>query len=304
MSRQQILGWLAVFVSVGLAILGFMVFVLGVLAEFLNTRNQTIGLNETFTPTSITGAFTPTIQLALAGLVLSGLMALFGFALVMVLLARQSRKLAPGYGDAYRFMERLQFDEAIPLLERAIESGRETLDVLALLTSAYAHTGQLAKAQSTADRAVHLFPEDPGSYMTLANGYQMQASYEEAARALQAAVALAPNQPVIWAELGFVQRLAGDEDAAIESFEQAALSRMPTMYSVRVYHHLAQAYKAAGDAEQAAAAMAKMMSARHGLNAWKPLQRAMEGTSYGQTLRYEIEEIQQSIMKADSASIR
>lgn len=291
MSKRQLLAWVAVFVSVGLALLGFLLFVIGVFVEFFNT--QSVDLRP----------LSPNVQIGLAGLCLSALMVVLGFALVMLLLARQTRQQAPGYGDAYRFMETMQFSQAIPVLERAVETGRETSDVLAMLTSAYAHTGQLAKAQATADRAIQLYPDDPSAYVTLANGYRMQASYEEAARALRAAIELAPTQAFIWAELAFVERMAGDENAAFEAFKQAAQSPMPAMYGVRVYYHLAQAYKTFGDAEQASLATAKMMSARGGLDAWKPLQQAMEGTAYGQALHYEIASIEAAIGDADAASL-
>lgn len=294
MSRRRILGWVAVFVSGGLALLGMLVFIIGVGAEFINTRSQMIPL---------TSDITPTTQVALAGLCLAGLMALVGFGLVMVLLARQTRRQAPGYGDAYRFMEHLQFKRAIPVLERAIESGRETPEVLAMLTSAYAHNGQFGKAQAAADRAVQLFPDDPSAYITLANGYRLQASYEQAAEALEQATHLAPHQPIIWAELGFVQRLAGDARAAFKAFQKAAEAPMPAMYSVRVYHHLARSYQQAEDAERASSATAKMMSARHGLDAWEAMQEAMQGTAYGQALRYEIQNIAQAIAQADAASV-
>lgn len=293
MSQRRILAWVGVFVSAGLALLGFLVFVIGVAVEFFNNRNQP--LNDMI--------LSPTIQVALAGLFSAALMMALGFMLVMLLLARQTRKQAPGYGDAYRFMQQYQFARAIPVLERAVDLGRETSEVLAMLTSAYAYTGQLAKAQSTADRAVQMFPQDPGAYIALAHGYRLQASYDEAAGALQVAAALAPKQPIVWAELGFVQQLAGKSEDALESFRQAARDPMPAMYSVRVYYHLAQAYKSAGNIEEAVRSTAKMMSARQGLEPWKPLQSAMEGTAYGQALRYEIANIEEAIAEADSASL-
>lgn len=293
MSTRRLLAWVAVFVAGGLALLGLLVFILGVLVELLDLLQQK-PLAETLSPT---------MQVALAGLCLSAVMVMAGFVLVGLLLARQARRQAPGYGDAYRFIERLQFSQAIPLLEKAVKNGHETPDVLMMLTSAYAHTGQIARAQATADRAVQLFPNDPGAYITLANGYRLQASYEEAARALQKATELSPEQPIVWAELGFVQQMAGDNAAAVAAFKKAAEFTLPAMYSVRVYFHLAQAYKEAGDIDGAMQAAARMMSAREGLDAWKPLQNALEGTLYGQRLRYEIASIDEAIAEADSATV-
>ena len=175
--------------------------------------------------------------------------------------------------------------------------------MLMLLTSAYAYSGQLAKAQAAADRAVQLYPNDPDSYITLANGYRLQAAYEEAANALHTAADLAPHQPVIWAEMGFVQRFAGEEDAAVESFQRAANHAMPASYCVRVFYHLAQAYQKSGDTNGAMKAIARMMSARDGLGMWKVGLRALEGTAYGQALRYEIAGIEQAIADADAGNL-
>ena len=151
------------------------------------------------------------ILLAFGGLCFAGLVFLLWFGFIGILLARQTRLLGSGYGDAYRLIEAFRFREAIPLLERSISEGKETSEILMLLTTAYAYTGQLAKAQASADRAVQLFPNDPTAYITLANGYRLQAAYDEAAQTLIQAARLEPNQPMIWAELGFTERLSGDE---------------------------------------------------------------------------------------------
>jgi tetratricopeptide (TPR) repeat protein len=266
------------------------IFIGGIVVEFFSER-QPIG-----------GISAP-ILVALSGLCLATLMFLFWFALVGYMLARQTRALGSGYGDAYRLIEEFKFRDAIPLLERSIREGKETGEVLMLLTSAYAYTGQLAKAQATADRAVQLYPNDPDSYITLANGYRLQAAYDEAARALMQAAALAPNQPIIWAELGFVQRFAGVNESVVESFERAAQHAMPAPYGVRVYYHLANAYQMAGETKLAVQSVAKMMSARDGLAAWKTGLKAMEGTAYGQALRYEIAAIEQAIADADAGNL-
>src|SRR5688572_9188993 len=160
------------YLSLIIGFIGGGVFIGGLLIELFSTRDQ-----------DLTG-ISPSIQLALGGLCLAGVMFSIWFILVGWLLARQSREQGSGYGDAYRLIEAFRFREAIPLLERSIKEGKETAEVLMLLTSAYAYAGQLGKAQATADRAVRLFPDDPGSYVTLANGYRLQAAYEEAARAL------------------------------------------------------------------------------------------------------------------------
>ncbi len=283
--------WLiAIYITFVLAVIGIVIFMGAVAAQY-------------FTRSVDTSELSPFVLLALGGLCLAGVMFVFWFTLIGVLLARQTRARGSGYGDAYRLIEAFRFKEAIPLLERSITEGKETSEVLMLLTSAYAYTGQLARAQATADRAVQLFPDQPAAYITLANGYRLQVAYDEAAQTLIAASKLDPDQPVIWAELGFTQRFAGDQAAAIESFERAAQHAMPAPYGVRVYYHLANAYQAAGDTRQAVRATAKMMSARDGLGTWKTGLKALEGTAYGQVLRYEIAAIEQAIADADAGNL-
>ncbi|NDJ60641.1 MAG: tetratricopeptide repeat protein [Chloroflexi bacterium] len=283
---------IAIYVTFVLAFLGLVVFVGGVVVEFFAAPRPAVG-----------GALSPAILVALMGLCAAALMFLSLFTLIGWSLARQTRARGSGYGDAYRLIEAFRFGDAIPLLERSIREGKETSEVLMLLTSAYAYTGQLAKAQATADRAVELFPNDPESYVTLANGYRLQAAYAEAALALEQAAALAADQPIIWAELGFVQRFAGQAEQALESFEHAAAHAMPAPYGVRVFYHLAKAYETVGEARKAVRATAKMMSARAGLGPWKTALKPLEGTAYGQALRYEIAAIEQAIADADAGNL-
>jgi tetratricopeptide (TPR) repeat protein len=284
--------WRSIFLYTSL-ILGFIgggVFISALLIE-LSSHDQSLGV------------ISPSVQIALAGLCLAVGMFAIWFVLVGSLLVRQSRQQGSGYGDAYRLIEAFRFREAIPLLERSIKEGKETAEVLMLLTSAYAYAGQLGKAQATADRAVRLFPNDPGSYITLANGYRLQAAYEEAARALMQAAELEPDQPIIWAELGFVQRFAGDFSAALDSFKRAARDVMPAMYGVRVYYHLAQAFQAEDDTKQAVRAIVKMISARDGLAIWQSGLNALEGTAYGHALSREISAIREALADADTGNL-
>lgn len=289
MERRRL--WvIALYVTVVLAVVGIVVFIAGLVAQYFSVPRDMNGVS-------------PFVLVALGGLCLAAAMFVLWFTLVGVMLARQTRAQGSGYGDAYRLIEAFRFRDAIPLLERSIREGKETSEVLMLLTSAYAYTGQLARAQATADRAVQLYPDEPAAYITLANGYRLQASYDAAAQTLIEAAKLDPDQPVVWAELGFTQRFAGEVDNAIESFERAAQHAMPAPYGVRVYYHLANAYQAAGETRKAVRATAKMMSARDGLATWKSGLKPLEGTAYGQELRDEIAMIEHALADADAGNL-
>src|SRR5690606_16862318 len=100
-------------------IVGLVVFLAGIVVEFFSDRQSISGISTS-------------IIIALSGLCLATLMFLFWFGLVGYLLARQTRALGSGYGDAYRLIEEFKFKDAIPLLERSIREGKETSDVLML----------------------------------------------------------------------------------------------------------------------------------------------------------------------------
>lgn len=274
-----------------LAILGLIVFVGGIAGEYLVNRQDPFGESL---PSDLT-------WLALIGLAVATAMFLVWFVSVALLLGVQARRQGAGYGEAYRLIEAFKFDDAIPLLENSIKEGKETVDVLMLLASAYAYAGRLAEAQKVADRAVSLYPENAAAFVTLSNVYRMQAMYDTAAEVLLQARDLEPDSAVILADLGFMQLYAGETAQAIESFELAARSRMPAMYALRVNYHLAEHYADQGDARRAARAAAKMVSARDGLDSWVSGLQALRGTSYGQLLARELEQIELALADADAA---
>lgn len=279
------------YLSLVAALVGFLIFIGGIVTEFTARAEPAVG------------GLSMAITTALGGLCLMALVFLLWFVVVGYLLARQTRAFGSGYGDAYRLIEQFRFKDAIPLLERSIKEGKENPEILMLLTSAYAYSGQYARAQATADRVVQLYPNDADAYITLANGYRMQALYDEAVRSLARAAELAPNQPVVWAEMGFTQLLAGQADEAVRSLERAAQQAMPAPYVARVNFHLSETYTARGETQKAVRAIARMVSARDGVATWKAALRALEGTAYGQALRYEVAGIEQALADADAGKI-
>lgn len=278
-------------VPLGLAILGVLVFVGGIVAEYVVNRGNPFGDSA---PSGLT-------TLALIGLGIAAVMLLVWFAAIAILLGVQTRRLGSGYGEAYRLIEAFKFDDAIPLLRQSIAEGKETVDVLMLLASAYAYSGRLAEAQRVADRAVALYPHEVAAYLTLSNVYRMQATYDAATEALRRATQLDPESPVVWAELGFMELYAGQDAAALAAFERAAQYPMPAMYAVRVYYHLADFYAARGQALEAARSAAKMVSARDGLPSWQSGLLALQGTSYGQRLARDLERVGRALRDADAA---
>ncbi|MBZ0275178.1 MAG: hypothetical protein K8I60_03485, partial [Anaerolineae bacterium] len=126
---------------------------------------------------------------------------------------------------------------------------------------------------------------------------------DEAARALLQAAALEPEQPVVWAELGFVQQFSGETDQAVASFKTAAQYPMPAMYGVRVHYHLLQHYQSTGETKEAVRSAAKMVSARDGLAIWQSGLNALQGTAYGQALGYEIAAIERAMADADAGNL-
>jgi len=293
MSRDRILRVMGS-LPVLLLLIGLLVFIMGIGLQYLLTRE--IG-------TSLVGPdVRPFVPIAMVGLCIIALVLVAWFIGVGVLLARQTRLHGADYGDAYQLMETFQFKDAIPLLERSISNGKETVEVLTLLARAYAYSGQYSRAHRAIDRAAELYPEDAAPYVTLGLVFLLEGSDDQAITALQAAVACDPT-PVNWADLGLALALASRKPEALTALEKASQQPLPTPHALRVYYRLMNLYTSAGDALKAAGAAAKMVSARDGLPVWEYQLDAIKGTAYGQRLAREIQAIADALSTADAAQV-
>jgi tetratricopeptide (TPR) repeat protein len=199
-------------------------------------------------------------------------------------------------------METYRFNDAIPLLERSIATGKETVEVLTLLARGYAYSGQYSRAHGMIDRAAELYPDSAVPYRMLGQIFLLEGGDDQAIAALQSAIERDPSA-LHWADLGLALLFAGREDEARPALEKASQEPLPTAEALRVYYHLMDLYAEAGDAPKAASAAAKMVSAREGLSAWQYELGAVKGTGYGQRLTREIQAITKALKDADAAQI-
>ena len=270
---------------------GMGIFALGIALQYLLNRPvmTTIG--------PIAAPFGP---VAMTGLAIAATTLVVWFVVVGVMLAQQTRLHGADYAQAYRLMDELQFSEAIPLLEKSVANGKETVEVLSLLSRAYAYTARYSRAHMLVERAIDLYPQKAIAYSTLAFLFLLEGNDEQAVGAFQAAVERDPS-PANWAELGYALVFAQREQEALPAFEKASEQPIPAADALRVYHRLMHLYTAAGNAAKAASAAAKMVSARLGLDDWEYQIYLLKGTAYGQRLDREIQEIVDALREADAA---
>jgi tetratricopeptide (TPR) repeat protein len=275
-------------------LLSLLVFGLGIGLQYL--------LNRTITMTLVGSGASPFVPLALGGLCTAALTLVVWIAGVGLLLARQTRLHGADYRQAYQLMEVFRFNDAIPLLERSISMGKETVEVLTLLARAYAYSGQYSRAHGMIDRAVELYPDSGAPYQMLGQIFMLEGSDEQAIAALQAAVER-DSSALYWADLGLALMFAGRQGEALAALEKASQQPLPAPHALRVYYHLMHLYAESGDAPKAASAAAKMVSAREGLSAWQHELGAVKGTGYGQRLTREVQAIARALKDADAAQI-
>ncbi len=277
-----------------LLLLGLLIFGLGIGVQYL--------LNRKIVMTLVGPDAAPFVPVALAGLCMAALTLLIWFAGIGLMLARQTRLHGADYGQAYKLVEAYQFDDAIPLLEYSLESGKVTAEVLTLLARAYAYTGKYSRAHALIEQAVALYPENPVPYQTLGLVFTLESDDEQTVAAWQAAVERGPTA-INWAELGLALVFAHRDADALNALERASQEVLPAPHALRVYYHLTQLYAASGNAPKAASAAAKVVSVRDGLTAWGYELSAVKGTGYGQRLTREIQAIARALKDADAARV-
>jgi tetratricopeptide (TPR) repeat protein len=273
-------------------LLSLLVFGLGIGLQYLLNRTVTLAGSDA----------SPFAPVALGGLCTAVLTLVLWFSGVGLLVARRTRLHGADYGQAFQLMETFRFNDAIPLLERSIGTGKETVEVLTLLARAYAFSGQYSRAHGMIDRAVELYPDGAIPYRMLGQIFMLEGSDDQAISALQSAVEREPTA-LNWADLGLALIFAGRQSEALLALEKASQEPLPAPQALRVYFHLMDLYADAGNAPKAASAAAKMVSARDGLSAWQHELGAVKGTGYGQRLTREIQVIARALKDADAAQI-
>src|SRR5262249_4517183 len=141
-----------------LLLLGLTLFAFALVWQYLLNRPVIMMIGEVPTPLG---------PVALAGLCMAASRLMIWFVGAAFLMARQTRRHGADYAQAYDFIDAHQFAEAIPLLERSISRGKESVEVLTLLARAYAYGGQFSRAHRSLERAIELYPDEAAPYAAL-----------------------------------------------------------------------------------------------------------------------------------------
>ena len=178
----------------------------------------------------------------------------------------QALKLAPGlpsalYNLAYLDLRTGREDAALAGFERLIALGdRPGGETVPPATRAQAHTN-------------------------LGFIYASREQYDEAAGALESAVAIDPDMPSAWLNLGLARRQLGDDAAAREAFERAVALAPDDATIVR---QAAEVALEAGEVDAAVQMLQRAVSRHRGDAAlWYTLARGQEDQGYDATASYQ-----------------
>src|SRR2546426_1827990 len=123
-------------------------------------------------------------------------------------------------------VQRGQYSEAVPLLERATRVSSQIVSAFQALGDAYAATGDVEKATAAYRQAVALAPEDLDARISLARSLTEIGEYSEAAEVCARSMRLARDDPGALARVhmavGEVYSRQGNTPAAMSAYYKAA----------------------------------------------------------------------------------
>lgn len=168
----------------------------------------------------------------------------------------------PDHPDALRLLGvlRLQgheFDEAVTLLQRAIDAGGIGATIHSNLGSALHAAGRNREAVLAFRRAAYLEPMNALTQNNLANALKAQGQIEESLAAFRCAVVLQPGIAELHANLGNALRDHGQVEAAVSAF-QRALELKPRLADVHV--NLGSALQVLGRTDEAIGSYRRALS--------------------------------------------
>ncbi|MFI5248297.1 MAG: tetratricopeptide repeat protein, partial [Nitrospirales bacterium] len=174
---------------------------------------------------------------------------------------KRAQELAPNSDEGYRrlgnaYLGAGQKEQAIKSLEKAVELNPYYWVNLNALAGAYLNSGDYEKAQKLYQQVTQLEPQNRIGFSNLGSVYVLMGRYEESIAPLETALKLDP-QPQVISNLGtsyfFLHRYAD----AIKQFEKA-VELSPSDETMT--GNLADAYRAAGQADKARAAYDKAIA--------------------------------------------
>ncbi|MGF1481447.1 MAG: tetratricopeptide repeat protein [Cyanophyceae cyanobacterium] len=114
-----------------------------------------------------------------------------------------------------------QHEEAVQELQAALESDPDDVPALNALGIVYLVSGDLPAAVETHTRATELEANNDIAHYNLSLAYHRLQQYDQAIAQGQRSATLAPNNPHHWVALAIAQWDRGDQEAAVQAYQQA-----------------------------------------------------------------------------------
>lgn len=125
------------------------------------------------------------------------------------------------YLKAHELNAKSKFEEALPLLNQAIELDPKLTDAYISRSFTYGKLGMVYKALKDAQKALELHSNDEVAYNNRGFLYLRLGQYDKAIADLTKAVALNPDNEAAWANRAEAERCAGQTDDALADCSKA-----------------------------------------------------------------------------------
>ncbi|MBD2121379.1 tetratricopeptide repeat protein [Trichocoleus sp. FACHB-262] len=123
--------------------------------------------------------------------------------------------------EAQNLLSQEKYDQAIALLNHAIQVTPDNEQLYKLLATAYLQHGQLTAAIACYQKTVELNPQSPETHKNLGNAWLKQGNFSAAIACYQKALEIAPEYATAYYNLGLVYQRQKQLEAAIAHYRRA-----------------------------------------------------------------------------------
>ncbi len=146
-------------------------------------------------------------------------------------------RLPPFYRAAFNQLKIKNFDHALQLANRSIQTRPDSADAYRLRSTIHYFQMQLAEAEQDARDAVKLQPKSFSNWSALGIALLMQGRYVEAKKAYKEALRLAPGYAICYYSVGYACYRLGEYAEARDALTASSRARLPTVESDLLAHY-------------------------------------------------------------------
>ena len=199
----------------------------------------------------------------------------------------ESNNFEPVFLLGALLLQKKNFDDAIPLLEKAILMEPNHANSYQNLGFALIEIGEFVKAVEVLKKAIKIQPNHVEAHFNLANVYKQMRNFKKAKMFYEKTIEIQPNNPSAFNNLANIYKQLGEFTKAIDSYNKA-IQIKPN--HVRAHHNLGNTYNQLGEFTKAIASYKKSFeyqpSNLESLYMWSDLDKGILNLELKKKIKY------------------